>query len=204
MTLIIYTVSDNEIIHAVPSCSADQFESVCLMMGINPLEHRSLAVSGTYSTRQAKEGFSIVDDFAVKQVETVSEAQNKALKIVARSYAKICLGKDPVTGKDIYVDCVTDIGTFRMNAGETAAKTMDNGYTGFLSMGLSTMPYIRDFYNENHYEIPWNVAKQVRDKQFYDGTIYYAAKGAMVDAINAATTVEEVQAINTNFSVNVE
>ena len=133
----------------------------------------------------------------------VAVLREEKLKILVVKYVKVCSGTDPETGQDIYVDCLTANGTYRMNSGEMAATKMDGGVRIFEASGASYMPIVRDFYNVNHTNIPIIDAKAISVQQGADALNHWQRKGELVDAINACTTVEEVQAIDISFNVNV-
>jgi hypothetical protein len=140
--------------------------------------------------------------FKVEQgLASVKELKKAATKA---AYAKVCKGSDPTTNQSIYVDCPTNSGTYRMNAGQTAATAMDAGVRIFELSGATHMPVVRDFNNVNHPDVPIEDARSIALQQGVDALGHWQQKGALVDAINACTTVAEVQAINIVFTVNVE
>ena len=143
-------------------------------------------------------------DYATKTwVDNINRLKDILLLSVADKYAKVCDGKDPSTGKDIYVDCLTANETFRMNAGQIAATNMDAGVRIFELLGASYMPVVRNFYNENYVNVSIQDARSIALQQGADAITYWQRKGELVDQINACTTVSELESIEITFNVNV-
>jgi len=119
-------------------------------------------------------------------------------------YGIICDGRDPITKKQIYVDCVVGETTYRMNAGKDAAEKMDAGVRIFERQGSPVMPIIRDFHNVNHTNLPMADAIAISVLQGADALGHWMQYGQKVDAINSAQTVQEVRDVPLGFVVNVE
>lgn len=174
-----------------------------------------MAIGDADQSRQYVDGGALVDfppqpsefhqfDYTTKTwVENLSQAKQAKLNGVSIGYSFVCNGEDPATNKDIFVDCVVSGTTYRMNAGQEAATNMDAGVRIFELSGASYMPVVRDFYNVNHANVPIADARSIALQQGADALNHWQQKGAFVDAINACTTVEEVQAIDITFNVNV-
>lgn len=145
-------------------------------------------------------GLSVDQLYAARALNKIKSDSLSQLK---KHYSLVCNGTDPTTGKDIYVDCIAGGTTYRMNAGKTAAENMDAGVRIFELSGADHMPVVRDFYNVNHTNVPIADARSIALQQGADALNHWQQKGAMVDAINSATTVEEVQAVDITFNVNV-
>lgn len=143
-----------------------------------------------------------VFDYTAKQWTTpINDVVRAKLAQISTIYNAICQGT--YNGKDIYVDCLTANGTYRMNAGREAATNMDGGVRIFEGMGASYMPVVRDFYNTNHVNVPMVDAKSISVQQGADALTLWQIKGQLIDQINACTTVAEVRAIEISFPVNV-
>ena len=133
---------------------------------------------------------------------TLRELKDIILATVSTNYKIICEGKDPTTGKPIYVDCTFGDTTYRMNTGKDAATAMDSGVRIYERGGATHMPIVRDFNNTNHLNVPMDEAISISLQQGADAIGYWQQKGAMVDAINTATTETELDAVNLIFAVN--
>ena len=133
----------------------------------------------------------------------LNKIKSDSLSQLKKKYSLICNCEDPTTGKDIYVDCAVNGTTYRMNAGQAAATNMDAGVRIFELSGADHMPIVRDFHNVNHTNVPIADARSIALQQGADALNHWQQKGAMVDAINSATTVDEVQAVDITFNVNV-
>ena len=125
-----------------------------------------------------------------------------ALTATSEAYQQICNGKDPVTGRQIYVDCTVGETTYRMNAGKEAAKSMDEGVR-YERVGATHMPVVRDFYNVNHENVPIADAISISLQQGADALTYWQSKCVMVDAIASADSVGDLEAIDFVFPVSV-
>lgn len=205
-TLVIH--KNDEPLHVQAGVSISQKDGVvdafCSNNGFQPQEINTEIILGPYTANTFNEVFEIVNDEIVGRVETLEEVQAKKAQLVTAKYNKVCNGTDPTTGKDIYVDCTVNGTTYRMNAGKNAAENMDAGVRIFELSGADHMPIVRDFYNVNHTNVPIADARSIALQQGVDALNHWQQKGAFVDAINAATTVEEVQAVDITFTVNVE
>ena len=166
--------------------------------------------SVTFTTYEAKRYMSIDDGgnlviSAATSQDRIDELKVSLLRKVNAKYEMIVKGIDPETRKDIYVDCtLSDSSVIRMNTGENAAFRMDGGVRIIERSGYTEMPVVRDFYNNNHTNVPISDAILISAQQGNDALGYWAQKSQMVDAIDAATTVQELQAISITFNVNVE
>jgi len=158
-----------------------------------------------YTDTELVEGYSYVDGAIVTdpllEEKTISNRKIMALSKVEKDYSDLCRGTDPVSKNRIYVDCVVGEDTYRMNAGRNAALNMDSGVRIFERSGATTMPEIRDFYDNNHLNVPMAVAISISVQQGADALSYWRRKGEIVDAINSATTLEEIDSIDTTFTV---
>ena len=137
---------------------------------------------------------------ATQGLQAVQMQQFTKLK---KNYETVCSGYDPVTGKQIYADCVVGDVTYRMNAGRDAAEKMDGGVRIFEYQGSPVMPIIRDFYNTNHINLPLAVAMSISVQQGVDALGHWVQYGQKVDAIKNAQTVQEVRDIPIDFIVNI-
>ena len=137
--------------------------------------------------------------------EDLLEFKEKALKKISDDYDKTCKGKDPVTGRGIYVDCLVGETTYRMNAGRNATETFESGLTLAERNGES-QTFIVDFYDDVFAGVAVADAQEVNRLQGNDSRVHYQEKQAFRAAISAAATVQEVK--NTSalavFSVNIE
>jgi hypothetical protein len=134
----------------------------------------------------------------------LADSKADLLVSIAEQYESLRSGVDLNTGKSLYVDCVVDGTTYRMNGGEKAAISMDSGVRIFERQGASVMPIVRDFYDVNHIDVPLATAISISVQQGVNALSFWQQKGAMVDAVNAATTIEEINNINTTFTVTAE
>jgi len=203
MALLICAKSDDEIRYSLPECGAEGFACACRLMGLAEDDYYGVVVEGRLTTLEAIKTLKIENGVAVSRGETVEEAKSRALAEVKSKYLQVCGGKDPVTGKAIYVDCLAGGTAYRMNAGRVAAETLKSGVDLAESNGL-TEYFLVDFYDGKYEPVAMADIKEVNRIQGNDSAIHYLRKGELKELINAATTVEEVQAIEISFTVNTE
>lgn len=183
------------------SVPEEMAQVVMSMLGVTTNTHTSLICEGDYPLHVFKRVKSITNaGTVVDRQETLSEVKEKALKKVKRKYNQVCEGIDPETGKDIYVDCAG----YRMNAGQNAAFLLDAGVRLADRLGQTRLSVIRDFNNNDRPDVPIALALQISTLQAADAMRYWTQKNQMVDAISAASTVEEVKNLNLIFDVNTE
>ncbi len=208
-TLVVFPKGSSKTIQVQAGVSrfADPYELAAYSIeahGYVAADCEAIIIEGDYTATRFHQAKQIIGGQIVDRQKTLAEAQAKALKVVNRKYNQLCTGTDPETGKNVYVDCVTASGTFRMNAGKDAADKMDGGVRIFERQGATHMPVVRDFDNTNHANVPIADAIAISVQQGAEALSHWQQKGIKVDAINAATTVAEVNAVDLTFSVNVE
>lgn len=133
-------------------------------------------------------------DWANKEyIPDVGGCRDYLLGVTSRNYLTVCGGRNPETGGGISVNC----NGYIMDAGKDAAQSLDAGVRLAEELGYTTMT-IRDFNNANH-TVSIDTAKEIRKIQSADAHSHWVKKAQIVDAINAATTIEELEAIDTNI-----
>jgi len=180
--------------------------------GLSAETHGVIVVEPTISPAAIK-GMKVSNDETsiIERTSSIDEFKEKALTQLSAIYKIVSSGADPVSGKDIYVDCpTTNSGTIRMNAGETAATRMAFGYMFATGSGMEYMAEVKDFYNVRHgvddgtSPVPIADANEIRLKQGADALSYWQHKSQLEKEIKGAKTTEEVKSIAISFDVNVE
>jgi hypothetical protein len=139
----------------------------------------------------------------LKAIQGIDTIKRQKLDEAKQGYTAMCAGSCPDTGAQIYVDCTVNGQTFRMNAGRIAAETLDSGVR-FAERSGATTTTIVDFYDNQHHDIPLEVAQQVNMQQAQDAQEHYFAYQRMKEQIRAANSPTEVREVNLTFNVKAE
>lgn len=103
----------------------------------------------------------------------------------------------------IYVDCTVGQQTFRMATGWNAAVEFETMVRLHERIGAATLPIVRDFNDTNYLDVPLAGAAKVCELVLQDALKYWEEFVGMMDAVRDANTLGQLQAINTDFSVNI-
>lgn len=198
-TTLIYKQATEEILYAFPE--GTDIDAVLATVGLDTTMVGQVIVDGGFSTRMAKDAFSITSGNAVPRVETLAEAQHKAFKRLKINYLALCEGVDPATGQRVYVDCMVGETTYRMDAGRKPAETHNAGIRLAIQTN-ETSTFVVDFNNEIHYSVPLPTAQAIALQQAIDARSQYVEYQLKKQQIAAARTVADVRAISLTFTVN--
>jgi hypothetical protein len=139
----------------------------------------------------------------LKVIQGIDAIREQRLDEARQGYAEVCAGRCPNTGAQIYVDCIVDGQTFRMNAGKTAAETFDSGIRLAERSGATSVTVV-DFYDVQHSGISLESAQQINMQQSQDAQEYYFTYQRMKEQIRAVRSPTEVREVDLTFKVKTE
>ena len=208
-TLVVTHKDTDEILQVQPNISKPEVGLVLINnMELNADDYICQVIDGHYTPNKFKLLYVVSGGVISERMKTLDGCRSELLSKLSRQFALVCEGTDPATGKGIYVDCVIaegdNAGTYRMDAGKSAAMTFGLALLNCEKYGITELEALVDFYDAGYTNFPVTDANIISGQQVVDAERYYYRKQELRAAIKACTTVEDVQAIEITWPVRVE
>lgn len=210
-SFLVWRKDNLEIVRCLKIPEGTRFSLIKVMYGEPNILDRfdGKVIPWSLNTYEAKAKLQVdnqgnVTEIVLSQAQKIRAYKDDLIRRVKEYYNTVATGKDPKTGKPIYVDCVVGQQTIRMNTGELAAMRLDTYIRLIERAGQTVVPMIRDFHNVNHANVPLAAAISVSMQQAQDAFGYWQKKAEIIDAIEAATSMSDIKSINRNFGLKVE